>query len=265
MKNVNIGIVNLIISNKLNESYFNDKLIGESKKVAFNFLDVVKSSPILQLEFKVYNNIENKHIENELLAKEYVDDNVKVFEIYTLEEIEVEHEKLNKFLQEDIIPEIIEANHNLEKVDLYNAINTLITESLKVGNDIDIDNVHESFTLVFNHIKSPKKALIENVDVELVNEDVLEIAVSKFNEKYATLDENDKELLKTLIKSNTRDKKVLLETYKTETLRILEGINKESIQSNITKAIQKIKEMVYSRKNVDDNIIGLHELKKELL
>ena len=98
MKNVNIGIVNLIISNKLNESYFNDKLIGESKKVAFNFLDVVKSSPILQLEFKVYNNIENKHIENELLAKEYVDDNVKVFEIYTLEEIEVEHEKLNKFL-----------------------------------------------------------------------------------------------------------------------------------------------------------------------
>lgn len=263
MKNVNIGIANLIISNKLNESYFNDKLVGESKKSAFDFLNIVKTSPILQLEFKVYNNIETKHIENELLAKEYVDNNIKLFEVYTIEEIEAEHEKLAEFFQRDIISKLTE--YNLEKVDLYNAIDTLITESLKLTEDIDVDNIHESFTLVFNHVKSPKKALIENVDVEPVNEDVLEIAVGKFNEKYASLDESDKDLLRTLIKADWREKKALLETYKTETLAILEDIDKESVKDNIAKAIEKIKEMVYFGKSVDDDIIGLHNFKKELL
>ena len=265
MKNVNIGIANLIISNKLKESYFNDKLIVESKKVAFDFFDVVKKSPILQLEFKVYNNIETKHIENELFAKDYLDNNIKLFEVYTIEEIEAERQKLNEFLTENVIATITEADYNLEKVGLYDAINTLITESLKVSDDVDVDAIHESFTLDFNHIKEPKKVLVENVDVQPLNEDVIEIAVGKFNEKYASLDESDRGLLRTLIKSTTKEKKTLLETSKTETLTILEGINKENVQDNIAKAIQKIKEMVYNGKTVDDNIIGLHEFRKELL
>jgi len=265
MKNVNIGIANLMVSNKLNESYFNEKLIGESKKIAFDFLDVVKKSPILQLEFKVYNNIDGKHIENEILAKEYIDKHIKLFEVYTLEEIEAEHKKLTEFLTENVIPNITEADYNLEKIDLYNAIDTLIAESLKLSEDVDVDEIHEAFSLVFNHVKSERKGLLENVDVEPINEDVLEIAVGKFNEKYASLDESDRELLKTLIKADWREKKALLETYKTETLGILEGIDKENVQDNITKAIDKIKEMVYNKKDIDDNIIGLHEFKKELL
>ena len=165
MKNVNIGIANLMVSNKLNESYFNEKLIGESKKIAFDFLDAVKKSPILQLEFKVYNNIDGKHIENEILAKEYIDKHIKLFEVYTLEEIEAEHQKLTEFLTEEV--------GDSEKVDLYNAIDTLIAESLKLSEDVDVDEIHEAFSLVFNHVKTPRKALLENVDVEAVNEDVL--------------------------------------------------------------------------------------------
>lgn len=259
MENVNIGIANIIISKKLNESYFNNTLIEESKKNAFDFFDVVKKSPILQLEFKVFNNIESKHIENDIFAKEYIDNNIKLFEVYTLNEIEAERQKLKKFINEDIL------NEDDEKVQLYVAISNLIDESLKISEDVDVDKIHESFTYVFNYIKTPKKSLIENVDVEAINEDVIEIAVNKFNEKYASLDESDKELLKTLIKSNTKEKKSLLENYKTETLNILEGLNKDNVQDNINKAILKIKEMVYNKENVDDNIIGLHGFKKELL
>ena len=68
MKNTNIGIANLVISRKLKDSYFNNSLIEESKKLTTDFFDVVKSSPILQLEFKVFNNLENKHIESDLIA-----------------------------------------------------------------------------------------------------------------------------------------------------------------------------------------------------
>jgi hypothetical protein len=257
MKNVNIGIANLIVSNKLKESYFNENLIGESKKIAFDFFGVVKSSPVLQLEFKVFNNMETKHIENDQIATRYIDNNIKLFEVYTIEEIDAERAKLKPFIGESVIPV------DDERVKLYNAIDALINESLKISDEVDVDNIHESFTFVLNHIKSPKKELLENVDVEPLNEDVLEIAVGKFNEKYASLDESDKELLKTLIKANWREKKELLETYKTETLTILEGIN--DYQDHITKAIQKIKEMIYDKKTVDNNIIGLHEFKKELL
>lgn len=259
MKNVNIGIANLIVSKKLNESYLNDTLIEESKKIASDFFEVVKKSPVLQLEFKVFNNIEGKHIENDIFAKEYIDNNIKLFEIYTLDEINAERVKLKKFINEDVL------NEDDDRVKLYVAINDLIDESLKISDDVDVDKIHESFTFIFNHIKTPKKALIENVDVQAMNEEVIEIAIDKFNMKYASLNESDKDLLKTLIKSNNDEKKSLLENYKSDTLSILEGINKENVQDNINKAIQKIKEMVYNKENIDDNIIGLHELKKELL
>jgi len=249
----------MIISNKLKDLSFNDNLIGESKKIAFDFFDVVKSSPLLQLEFKVFNNIENKFIENDQIATRYIDNNIKLFEIYTLEEIETERAKMNRFIEKANIP------IDSENVQLYSAIDTLIKESLKIGDDVDVDNIHESFTYVLNYIKSPKKELLENVNVDQINEDVIEIAVDKFNEKYADLDETDKNLLKTLIKSTTKEKQVLLEQYKTETVTILEGIIEDNIQDNVKKAILKIKEMVYDKKSVDDNIISLHELKKELL
>lgn len=258
MKNANIGIINLIISSKMKDSYFDDHLLEESKKVAFDFFDIVKNSPILQLEFNVFNNIENKHIENDVAATRYIDNNIKLFEVYTIEEIDREHEKLFPFLSENI-------SVNDEKVKLYNAIDTLITESLNDYNNINVNNIHESFTIVLNHIKEPKKSLVESVDIKEINEDVIEIAVNKFNEKYESLNEEDKNLLKVLIESNSDEKKTLLETYKNETLAILENHNKDVTNNKIAMAIQKIKEMTFKADSVDDNIISLHEFKKELL
>ena len=258
MKNINIGIANLLVSTKLKEAHFNGTLIEESRKTTSNFLDVVRNSPYLQLEFNVFNSIEGKLIESEVLAKDYIDEQIDLFEVYTIEEIDAEREKLKQFVAEDVIPED-------SRVNLYQAIDTLINETLELHENKDIDKMHDALVLVLEHVRTPRKSLLENVDVEPINDDVLEIAVGKFNEKYASLDESDRDLLRTLIKANWREKKALLETYKTETLAILEGIDKENVQDNITKAIEKIKEMVYNAKNVDDNIIGLHDFKKELL
>jgi len=265
MENVNIGVANLMVSNRLKESFFNDKLIEESRKVTTDFFDVVKDSPVLQLEFKVYNNIEGKHIENEVLAKEYIDNHIKLFEVYTIEEIDAEHQKLDTFINENKGEPMEVGIIEMDKIKLYDGINTLVTESLKLSEDVDVDAIHEAFSFVLNHVKLPRKALLENVDVEPVNEDVLEIAVEKFNEKYADLNEEDRELLKTLIKSSSKEKEALLETMKSENIAILEGSQNDSLNDGITKAIQKIKEMVYNAKNVDDDILGLHTFKKEFL
>jgi hypothetical protein len=261
MKNTNIGIANLVVSNKLKDSYFNNTLIEESKKLTTNFFDVVKSSPILQLEFKVFNNLENKTIENELIATRYID--IKLFEVYTIQEIDDAREKLGSFLTEE------STKDETERVSLYNAIDTLITESLNDYDKIDVDAVHESFEIVLNHIKTPKtQTLVETTEHKQVAEEVIEIAVSKFNEKYESLNEDDKVLLKKLIKANKTEKTELLETYKTDCLTILEGVNKdesEDKKSKIANAIRKIREMKYNKNSINDDIIGLHEFKKELL
>lgn len=264
MENFNIGIVNLILSTKLRESYFNNDMITESKSLLNEFINIVKASPILQLEFKVFDNIENKHIENELIATRYIDNNIKLFEVYTLKEILNERKKLKRFISENAI------NKDSPRVKLYLAIDELIRESISDYDKIDVDKIHESFTYVLNHIKQPKTQT-ETSQTEIINEEVIEIAVEKFNEKYASLNEDDKNLLKTLVKSNNKQKYELLENYKSEVLKILERINSENVQEGITKAIKKINEMNYKPNSKDfsekvvDDIIGLHELKREII
>ena len=167
MKNTNIGIANLVVSNKLRDSYFNNALIEESKKLTTDFFEVVKKSPILQLEFKVFNNLENKTIENELIATRYIDSNIKLFEVYTIKEIDAEREKLNEFLDNGVEITSENALLNPDKIELYEAIDNLIRESLNDYDKVDVDNIHESFEFVLNHVKTPKtQKLTETVEAK---------------------------------------------------------------------------------------------------
>ena len=258
MKSINIGIVNLVVSKKLKDAYFSNSLIEESKEITNDFFNVVKNSPILQLEFKVFNNIENKHIENDLVATRYIDNNIKLFEVWTLQEVEKEHDKLKPFLTKDI-----QVDDN--KVLLYIAIGNLIKESLSNYDTVDVDNIHESFTLVLDHVKSTKQTLTESIDTDIIDENVIEIAVDKFNARYESLIDGDKSLLQKLIKYDNNQKANLLEEYRKEDLTLLESIDKESVNDVKTQAVQKIKEMIFNPQTVDDDIINLHELKKDLL
>jgi hypothetical protein len=258
MKSINIGIVNLVVSKKLKDAYFSNSLIEESKEITNDFFNVLKNSPILQLEFKVFNNIENKHIENDLVATRYIDNNIKLFEVWTLQEVEKEHNKLKPFLTEDI-----QVDDN--KVQLYIAIGNLIKESLSNYDAVDVDDIHESFTLVLDHVKSTKQSLTESVDTDFIDENVIEIAVNKFNARYESLTDGDKGLLQKLIRYDNDKKSDLLEEYRNEDLKLLESIDKEIINDVKIKAVQKIKEMKFNPQTVDDDIIGLHELKKDLL
>lgn len=259
MKNINVGIANLIISNKFRNSYFDNNSIDESKKMVSNFFETIKNSKILQLEFKVFNNIENKFIDNELIATRYIDNNIKLFEVYTIEEIEKEREKLNSFVEN------CDISNDMHRVALYESIDTLIKESICDYENINVDKIHESFTFILNHIKEPKKKLIETVDDKVINEDVIKLAIKKFNEKYDSLDDNDAKLLKQLIYSTDNEKEGLLESFKSETLNLLENINGVNVKENITKSIQKIRDMKYNKSSINDDIISLYELKKDIL
>ena len=262
MENINIGIINMIIANKIKNSYLTNESLTESKQYAQNLLVTIKNSPILQLEFEVYNNLNSKYIENESLATRYIDNNIKLFETYTIDELETEHNKLKDFVKTNSLTEGVTIAG--EKTVLFNAIDYLIKESLNIPNQINVNKVHESYTTVLNHLMTPKNKVLNVEDIEMVNEEIIEIATNKFNQKYGQLDGDSKKLFQTLIKSTDEEKKSLLETYKAEGLAVLQNLNKENVKENVTRAIKKINEMKYNKENIDNDIIDLYELKRGL-
>lgn len=258
MGKINIGIANLVISHLLKESYFNDSMINENKKIASKFFEVVKKSPMLQLEFKVMNGIENKFIENDSLASRYIDNNIKLFEVYTIDELESEHNKIKKYIKENI-------DLDSNKIKLYESIGTLIEESVSDYENVDVDKIHEAFEYVLDHIKKPKAKTINENTSEIINEDVIEIAINKFNEKYNQMDEQDLNLFKKLVNSTYEEKSNLLEEYKSKNLSVLNEINESNKSEKIEQSIKKINEMVFKEETIDTDIINLYELNKGLI
>ncbi len=118
------------------------------------FFTLIKNSPVLDLELKVINNIENKNINDNTLGMRYIDDNIKLFEMYSLDEIQNERKKIGEFAKTINKDNVIIDN---EKVKLYEHIETLIDESLKFGDEVNVDNIHESFEFVLNFLKNNKK------------------------------------------------------------------------------------------------------------
>jgi hypothetical protein len=159
-------------------------------------------------------------------------------------------------------------NHKKElfNIDLTDIVKKAACELLTDKN-IDVDKIHESFTLVLNHIKKEKKEnkLVENVISNDVNEDVIVIAIDKFNEKYQDLLEEDKNLIKKLITYNFNEKKNLFEEIKIEAINCFSNLDSEKYGERIELATNKINNMLINESEIDDNIIKLYELKKSLL
>ena len=59
-------------------------------------------------------------------------------------------------------------------------------ESISSSTEIDVDDIHESFVVVLNHLKKDKQVInIIAENVAPVSDDVIEIAIRKFNERYS--------------------------------------------------------------------------------
>lgn len=266
MGNLNIGNINLIISEKFKRRYFgNLNESHDSSNVSINkFLKLIKESPILKTEFKVLRNIENKHIPDEASAIRYIDNNIKLFEIYTLNEVFEEKKKLLELYDREF-----DVGEYKDKINLYRLIDDLIIQSLSDHEKIDVDLLHETFNQVLEHVRTPKNERkykdTDLIDLENVDETIIKMGIDKFNERYATLTENDKKFLFVLIESDDEKKKELFEDYKNKNIKILNETSDAHLVDRKHKALEKIKSMIYNKDTIDDDLIKLHELKKGLI
>jgi hypothetical protein len=260
MKAINIGIVKAIISHKMGDDFLTEGKVNNSKNDAKKLLNIVKDSPVLQLEFKVFDRLENKTISSDIAATRYIDNNLSLFEGYSQKEIETEHQKLKDFVDENV------AFVDQEKYELYKSIGSLISETLNKTNP-DVDLIHESFTTVLNHIKKEKEINEEKtIDFpkEIDSERLIEHALNKFTKKYESLNEEDLKLIKNIVLSSEDGRKSLFETLKTDNISLLKSTQKDGMEDKIHETIDKINKMEFNNETSIKDIMSLHELKSNM-
>lgn len=247
----------------------NDSNLSESDYNVFQkYKNFISNSQILLNEQKVYNNLKNKTIDDTVLAMRYLDENIKLFEIYTLNEFDNEHSRLETIIADS---KLFESDNTLiNENSLYNAVITIIRESLTDYEDKNVNNLFEAQTTIINHIKSKKEPYTE-IDTDsnqTLNETIIEIAINKFNEKYNTLNEGDLNLIKTLSGNNYSKKLEIYETYKLKALELLNESITDDISSTtkeyVDKSINKLNTHKPEINTINEDIIKIYDLISEI-
>lgn len=258
MDNINFGIVKNVVASKATNAMINNS-INESQEITKKFINTIKESPILMVEYEIYSNIEGKNIDSDVLATRYVENNLRMLDGWGLEEINEAHESLKEF--------VTESTNNLsnEKKLLYESINKLIVNN---GKALNINEEHEAIQNIVNYLKynvTVEEPLNENFDNEVVSDEVIERAVELFNEKYQNLSEGEQMVLNLYLNNDVAGRINLLEETKRKAKTILSSqeVNR-GYDDKILETIAKIEEMEYEENTFIRNYSKLNKLLESL-
>lgn len=260
---MNFGTIKDIFTSILVESHLTNN--KEGKKLYKNFLKLLKENETLSTAFIVYKNIEGKTIKNEILATEYLKESISIFDKFRGEEsLPTQTKKLLSLLEDYGID-----YKSKETKPLHESLQTLILTKKDISN---LDFIHEHKSNIVNWLTSDKEDISE--DKSFVRPNVepnkfLELAVSKFNEKYSELNEEEKNILKVLRENNEEKNKTLVLDLVRETVELINK-NLEDYSDNVTvkSKLLETKDVIY--KMIENNgsssekILKLYELKTNL-
>jgi hypothetical protein len=265
-KDINFGFIKDGLINSTASLYLNESKVTNELK---DFLKIVKSSPILTLEYIIYKNLENKNISDDVLATRYIDENISLIKGYGRKEIINENNKLSVFEKDYTISK--------EKEMLYESISNIILENANDNKIKNIDKIHSSFEIVLNYIKNNKsnnelnenKSIFEEYKDKYLNIDfIFNNAIKKFNDKYSHLSEGEKRILKVLVKEDTTEKEKLFNSLINETIEKVDKMLLEQeepeISNKLLKVKEKITEMNFNEQTLIDDIVKINNLKESL-
>ena len=248
------------IKNKFNELMVEGIVSNkeENKNLFKHYVKTIKENEILKTQFLVYDNIENKIEENELKANLFLQENIALLQKFSRKDIMEANFKLAD-------PIIFETESTDDNIVLHQNITKLIFTKKTAKN---IDTIVEATAYIINHMKNNKtKTVTESFD--LPNSMLSTIMVDKYNEKYASLSETEKKVLKVLIDSDDIKKE---EVYTGVVRECIDMINVKLTDSDLeTKdRLLRVKDKLLNDKfeineNFNKNISKLLELKNSLV
>jgi hypothetical protein len=218
---------------------------NKDKKDLFkSYVKTIKENEALKNQFLVYNIIENKVEINESKAKAFVDECMNIISKYNTKDILIANNKLVENI-------MFEKDSDYDKKEVHENITTLIFTPKTPKN---IDTILEAKAYIVNYILNNKEKEV-NESVALPNSLVSTIMVDKYNQKYADLDESEKEILKSLIDSDSDKKK---EVYANTIKECITLINEKLVESDLdTKdRLLRVKDkLLNDKQEIDENYI----------
>lgn len=244
---------------------FND-ILGEaiankdvSKKKLFNkYIANLKEDRILKEQFNVYTSIETLIEDNQFKASEKIKLNVDILKEFKSEDILKANNKLVELLGDK------DMDYSYDNESIHESISKLI-----FSDDINqyVDSLNEAIEYVKNNTS---KEVFESAGVP--NSILASIVVDKYNDKYASLDESSKKLMKLVFEGGKEDKVTLFNSSVEECLSLINDklndkdneINDLTIKEGLLSAKENLLGREYKKDTFEKDMVKIINLKNDL-
>jgi len=252
----NFGKIKNAFNDILAESIV-DKSV-EKRKIVKRFIRAISESKILKAQFLIYNNIESRVDENQFSANLFITENINLLDKFKKEEIVSENNKLVNMSQ--MVKRRLELDY--DKKGLHESISSLIF------NKKTPSTVQETTTSRMNVIKyiNENKAKVILETPEIPTSMLANLAVDKFNEKYADLTEDEHKVLNVILESDNNENREIVfnETIKS----CVDSVNSRLKESTNKEKLLNVKERLLSTsfmsETFSEDIVKLLDLKRTL-
>jgi hypothetical protein len=242
------------VKSKLNKAYSQDLIENTSKykKLYEEFLKTIKSSPVLMLEYTIYENLKKHNLDyNESLR--FIEANISALSKIDKDVLLKENKKLKKF-------DLKEIELSEDKINLNKNIENVINESVfkKITN---VNKLHESVNFLIESLTKKDETQLKKSDNNFKISHVFNLAKKKLEEKFSNLEQDEMEIISTFIKGDEKNKKVIFENYKKSTKNFLLK-EKDNISSEVlTETFNFIDTLEYNSETAINNFSKLFEIK----
>lgn len=217
-----------------------------SNKLFKDYIKTIRENEVLKTQFLVYNNIENKVESDESKVFQFVKENIDLFSKFDRKDILGANTKL----AESIPSEALITNY--ENAELHENITKLIFTKRTANT---IDEIVEATSEVVKHILNNKvKEINESIDLPMSM--VSTILVDRYNEKYSSLDESDKSILKAIIDSNDEEKKVVYVKILRECIDLIDIKLKDSDVESKDKLLRVKDKLLNDKQDVSEDFVS---------
>lgn len=259
------------IKNKFTQILIESHIKGDvkGKNLYKNFLKTIKEDETLRSHFIVYKNIENKTSKSEIEANEYLKENLSLLEKYRdvrgkkVKNITESNQKLLSLLKK------YGYSLNEKPSELHESLHKLTTFTKDVSN---INEIHESFETVKKWLTTSKEEVKSNDSSTKKPVDAnkfLNIVVEKYNNKYSTVSEEEKKIIKSILSENDSEKESLLKEMGEEVISLINNSlsnynDNLHVKVKLLETKDVIRDLKYDKNSFKEDILKIYELKNNL-
>jgi hypothetical protein len=242
------------VKSKLNKAYSQDLIdnTNKYKKLYEEFLKAIKSSPVLMLEYTIYENLKKHNLDyNESLR--FIEANISALSKIDKQQLLKENKKLQKF-------DLKEIELSEDKIKLNQNIENVINESVfkKITN---VNKLHESVNFLIESLTKKDETKLEKTDNNFKITHIFHLAKKKLEEKFSSLQTDEMEIISSFIKGDEKQKKTVFENYKKSTKTHLLN-EKDNISSQVlTETFDFIDSLNYNNETAINDLSKLFEIK----